>query len=367
MEFGIMFFSSSCSNSSDRYALLKEAVQYADVHGFSRVWTPERHFHEFGGLFPNPALTSAAIAMITNQIQICAGSLIAPLHHTLRMAEDWAVIDNLSRGRAGISFGSGWNIDDFLFFPERYERRKETMYEQITAFRKLWRGEPIRLQNSAGKMIEARIFPKPIQADPSIWITSSGDPNTFVQAGQYNANILTHLIDQDIAALTGKIVLYQKARADSGFGPGKVTLMLHTFISETDEDARRQVGKPLRDYLRSAVALEQKGATGGGAISGGHILGPQVLSSKQVDEMVDLTFERYYERHGLLGTLAKCGKVVERLAAIGVDEIACLVDFGPNDDAVIRSLEKVNALKLRYASYTRAGIDAQQFSAPFSH
>src|SRR5689334_12257536 len=140
MEFGIMFFSSAGGDAAaGKYDLLLEAARFADRHGFSSVSTPERHFHEFGGLFPNPSLVGSALAMVTGRIQIRAGSLISPLHHTLRIAEEWSVVDNLSKGRAAVSFGSGWNVDDFLFFPERYTSRQAVMYEQIETVRRLWR------------------------------------------------------------------------------------------------------------------------------------------------------------------------------------------------------------------------------------
>src|SRR5262245_45469222 len=122
MEFGLMFFASaSQTHDHDRYRLLKESARFADRNNFCCIWTPERHFHDFGGLFPNPSVIGAALAMITSQTQIRAGSLVSPLHNPIRIAEEWAVVDNLSSGRAAISFGSGWNIDDFVFFPERYE------------------------------------------------------------------------------------------------------------------------------------------------------------------------------------------------------------------------------------------------------
>jgi len=64
MDFGIMFFSSAAQKANgNSYGLLTAAAKYADEHGFCCVWTPERHFHEFGGLFPNPSVTSAALAM----------------------------------------------------------------------------------------------------------------------------------------------------------------------------------------------------------------------------------------------------------------------------------------------------------------
>src|SRR5262245_45118135 len=109
MDFGLMFFASaSGAERSGKYDLLLEAARFADRHDFCAVWTPERHFHEFGGLFPSPAVVSAALAMITRNVQIRAGSLISPLHQAIRIAEEWSIVDNLSNGRIAISFGSGW-------------------------------------------------------------------------------------------------------------------------------------------------------------------------------------------------------------------------------------------------------------------
>ena len=70
-------------------------------NGFKAVWTPERHFHAFGGLYPNPAVTSAAVAAITTRVRVRAGSVVLPLHNPIRVAEEWAVVDNLSQGRVG--------------------------------------------------------------------------------------------------------------------------------------------------------------------------------------------------------------------------------------------------------------------------
>ncbi len=108
MDFSLFYFASAAQTAAeDSYRLLIEGAKFADRHGFKAVWTPERHFHSFGGLFPNPSLTSAAIAAITERVQIRAGSVVLPLHHPVRVAEEWAVVDNLSNGRVGISFASG--------------------------------------------------------------------------------------------------------------------------------------------------------------------------------------------------------------------------------------------------------------------
>ena len=84
MDFSLFYFASAeVGKSAEKYRLLIEGAKFADTHGFAAVWTPERHFHEFGGLYPNPSVTSAAIATVTERIQIRAGSVVLPLHDPL--------------------------------------------------------------------------------------------------------------------------------------------------------------------------------------------------------------------------------------------------------------------------------------------
>src|SRR5262245_34389807 len=81
MDFSLFYFASAdVGESSDKYRLLIEGAKFADTRGFAAVWTPERHFYAFGGLYPNPSVTSAAIATVTERIQIRAGSVVLPLH-----------------------------------------------------------------------------------------------------------------------------------------------------------------------------------------------------------------------------------------------------------------------------------------------
>lgn len=341
MDLGIMFFASGGSGrETGKYRLLLEAAQIADRNGLSAVWTPERHFHSFGGLFPNPALLGSALAPLTHRIQIRAGSLISPLHHTIRIAEEWSVVDNLSNGRAAVSFGAGWNVDDFLFFPERYERRQACMYEQIELVRRLWRGEELIETNSFGKPVRVALYPLPVQPELPVWVTSSGHVDTFVSAGRHGANVLTHLIGHDLPTLEEKIQRYRTALRES-HGPearGKVSLMLHTFVGPDLEAVKAKVRTPFREYLRSAITLEQLAAEGGGVISGGHRIEPHQIPAGALEELLDLAYERYLETGSLIGPPDRCLRMVERLEEIGVDEVACLIDFVEDPDAVLESL-----------------------------
>src|SRR5262249_5780592 len=95
LSFSLYFFSDDGSKDSpDKYRLVLESAKFADRNGFSAVWTPERHFQDFGGLYPNPSVLSAALAMLTERVQIRAGSVALPLHHPVRVAEEWSVVDN---------------------------------------------------------------------------------------------------------------------------------------------------------------------------------------------------------------------------------------------------------------------------------
>ncbi|HEY0765888.1 MAG TPA: LLM class flavin-dependent oxidoreductase [Pyrinomonadaceae bacterium] len=353
MDFGIMFFSSSGdTGNGNKYRLLLDAAKFADEHGFCSVWTPERHFHQFGGLFPNPALTSAALSTVTNQIQIRAGSLISPLHNPIRIAEEWSVVDNLSAGRVAVSFGSGWNVNDFVFFPERYGTRQATMYEQVQIVQRLWRGETLQQTNSLGKEIEITLYPKPVQAELPIWITSSGHADTFASAGAIGANVLTHLIGQDLATLEQKIQRYRDARDDHDFDPrqGTVSLMLHTYLGPDTETVKAKVKTPFREYLRSAISLEEQSARSGGAISGGHRIDAHDIPKQVMEDLLDLTFERYFSTAALMGTVADCTEFVWQLKQSGVDEVACLIDFVDDYEGIMDSLSYVDQLRARFSA-----------------
>lgn len=84
LQFGLMFFASGKEVlEQDKYRLVLESARFADQHGFASVWLPERHFTQFGGLYPNPAVLHAALARETQRVQLRAGSVVLPLHHPI--------------------------------------------------------------------------------------------------------------------------------------------------------------------------------------------------------------------------------------------------------------------------------------------
>jgi len=349
LGFSLFYFASADSSAQeDKYRLLLEGAKFADQHGFEAVWTPERHFHAFGGLYPNPSVTGAALAAVTEQVGIRAGSVVMPLHNPIRVAEEWALVDNLSKGRVGLSFASGWHADDFVFFPDQYADRKELMYRGIETVQQLWRGDSVTVRGGAGNDIDVRIYPQPVQATLPIWITAAGTPDTFIKAGEIGANVLTHLLGQSLEDVVEKIKLYRDSLTRHGHDPqaGRVTLMLHTYLDTNRDRVREKVRVPFTNYLRTSVGLIATLAK-----SLNLPLDLNAMSAQDMDDLLAYAFDRYFETSALFGTPGACRAMIDQLKEMGVDEVACLIDFGIDADSSLASLHHLNDLRERSSHY----------------
>ena len=93
--------------------------------------------------------------------------------------------------------------------------------------------------------------------------------------------------------------------------------MLHTFIGDDDETVREKVRVPFSGYLRTYFRQYE---TAGAGVAG--------VSEADKDALMSAAFEKYFESSTLMGAPDKCARVIDALVDAGVDEIACLVDFG---------------------------------------
>ena len=350
LGFTLYFFSDDGSKDSpDKYRLVLESAKFADQNGFSAVWTPERHFQDFGGLYPNPSVLTAALAMITERVQVRAGSVALPLHHPVRVAEEWSVADNLSNGRVAVSFASGWHPDDFIFAPGLYEDRKEVMFRHIELIQRLWSGETLMMPGADDREVAVRLLPKPLQKHLPIWITSAGSPETWIRAGEIGANVLAALIGYSFEELAERIRSYREARASHGHDPqtGIVSIMIHTFVGQSNSIVKEQVRAPFTHYLRSYFKQYDNVR-----------VATADVTDADRDAIMNAAFEMYFENNTLMGTPGKCSRVIDQLLAVGVDEVACLVDFGVAADAVLGNLQYLNELREHYSH--KAAQEAQK-------
>jgi natural product biosynthesis luciferase-like monooxygenase protein len=372
LDFSFFYWNVATNESQydqDKYRLLLEGAKYADTHGFKAVWTPERHFESFGGLFPNPSVTSAALATITKNVELRAGSCVVPLHSPIRIAEEWSVVDNLSNGRVGMAIASGWAPIDFAIRPEAFANAKQVMFESAQIVKRLWRGETVEFAGPTGS-VKVRTLPRPIQKELPMWVTTAGNIETFVQAGKFGANVLTHLLGQTVEEVAEKVRAYRAAWAEAGHpGRGTVTLMLHTFVGKTLEDVENIVRQPMKDYLKSAMFLVKAAAWNFPTFKKlseeqGKTLDEffKNISPEDMDALLEFAFQRYFHTSGLFGTPESCMDMVERVESADVDEIACLIDFGIATDVVLEHLPYLT--QLRELAQQSQDADDADYSLP---
>lgn len=350
MEFGLYFFANDTSEAGrqGKYDLIFDAARWADANGMTRLWIPERHFHSFGGLSPNPSVLAAALAAITHRIQICAGSVVLPLHDPIRVAEEWSIVDNVSGGRVGLGVASGWVPNDFVIsgHQDDFGNRKQVFRDKTDLLRRLWRGEPHRALNPLGEEIEVRVMPRPVQAELPVWITAAANPETFREAGTVGAHVLTHLLGQTVEDLAQKIVLYRESRAAAGHpGRGTVTLMLHTLVGDDDEEVHDLARAPMMTYLGASFDLASRHLASVPFLRDPSRIDVSRLTPDLAEAALEASFEKYFYMGSLLGSYDKCLATVDQLAQLDVDEVACLVDFGLDPQIVMKGLENLNVLR----------------------
>ncbi|PPK64818.1 LLM class flavin-dependent oxidoreductase [Actinokineospora auranticolor] len=326
MRLSLMFFAGALeSNAADQYRTVLDLAAFADRSGFAGVWLPERHFSSFGAPFPNPVPLLAAVAARTERLTLRTGSLVVALHDPLRVAEDLSILDNLSGGRLEAGFASGWSPADFAFHPDRYERRHAVLFELIDQVRALWRGGLHEARSGSGEDIRVRPLPRPVQPDLTVWIAASQSTDTFRGAGRRGEGVLTHVLDGNLDKLAENISAYRQEFAAAGHDPadGRVALMLHTHLGTDRDEVVGLVRDPYRDYLKSITPLAR-----GLAKARGRGVDLDRFTARHVDQFAQAHFQRAIDGRSLIGTVDDAHRTLKTVRDLGVDEVACLVDFG---------------------------------------
>jgi natural product biosynthesis luciferase-like monooxygenase protein len=346
MDLSVTFFGADgepdAINHPAAYDDILAIARAADELGFTAVWTPERHFQSVGQIFPSPAVLGAALAASTRQIAVRAGSVVLPLHHPLRIVEDWALIDNLSRGRVGISVATGWHSTDFVLAPDHYADRRERAHSGIAMLRQLWAGKPVELPDGTGRLVRVRPQPRPFSPRLPLWLTTSGNPQTWETAGRLRTGVLAATVGQSRDVLAENIRRYREAFAAApelpGSAPhGTVTLMTHTYVGADDAEAVRRVRAPLRAYLSSHVVQLATNRDRDGRVA--------ALTDRQTESLAGYALRRYLTWGSLIGSPQRCGDALRDLAELGCDEVACFVDFGLDRADVLAGLHRLAELR----------------------
>jgi alkanesulfonate monooxygenase SsuD/methylene tetrahydromethanopterin reductase-like flavin-dependent oxidoreductase (luciferase family) len=156
------------------YGRSLEAAQEAERTGLSSIWLTEHHLFEDGYL-PQPLVFAAAVAAVTQRVRIGTAVLLAPLRSAIEIAEEAAVVDQLSRGRLDLGLGAGYRVPEYEAFGVQAADRFALLEERALAVRALWS--------------EGRVTPTPHQQHVPMWVGAHG-PRGAAIAGRVGAGLL---------------------------------------------------------------------------------------------------------------------------------------------------------------------------------
>jgi alkanesulfonate monooxygenase SsuD/methylene tetrahydromethanopterin reductase-like flavin-dependent oxidoreductase (luciferase family) len=267
----------------DLYAAIMEQVVWLDGLGLDLVWFTEHHFVEDGYL-PSWIPVASFMAARTRQMRFSCDVCLLPFNHPIRLAEDLAVLDNLSGGRVELGVGMGYAAHEFRGFGFPQSRRLSLTDEGLEVLSRAFTGETFSFTGKRYQFQDVTIRPGYVQpGGPPLWVAALSEAGAR-RAARFDTNLLPQgprgpSLDHWRDLLTG-----------SGRDPAKYRVGLIKSCLVTDE--RERDWPPVRDAERRRMAVYNQFR----AESGGHggVAGiteqariPQTWIVGSVDECVD--------------------------------------------------------------------------------
>ena len=292
------------------HALIHETLTEAELAeslGFDSVWLAEHHSSRFG-ICASASVLGAAVAMRTHRVKIGYAVNVTPLHHPLRLAEEVALVDQLSDGRVIAGFGPGYAASEFDLYGVPLEERHERHWEGVEVVLKAWREDSTR--------------PQPHQRPHPPVAIAAGSPDSVNKVALSGLRLLLLVHNDQIAEL---LATYRRTAAAAGQPSADVEARLgHTGVMRTiciaeDDGAARQAARQHAAWL---VTLRNQ-LSGIGASAG------------QVAEQVS----QFIDQRAIAGCPERVVDGIQQVADVGGGEILGWFRWGTmTHDEVIASM-----------------------------
>ena len=320
MEFGI-FYQLPCADDqtpAERYSDTISQAQLADQLGFDTVWLAEVHFNPRFSVLPAPLLLGSAIAQATEQLKIATAVNLMPLHHPVRLAEEFATLDVISRGRAILGTGRGAMLRQYQGYGVDVEEGRERFVEGLDMVLEAWTSDELNYEGKFYQASGVRVVPKPYQKPhPPVYIASNSN-DTFPLVGELGHNILIAPIVVTLDGAKSGLDEYRhqlKAHGhDSSTKKVNVNVLVHTARDEGGSSTQGYESS-VRNYLSNLQVNRSRVVTG---------------------RTRDLSYEHVSTELSAIGSPER---VIDKLESIiellGADEIMCWFATGgllPNED-----------------------------------
>lgn len=331
MKFG--YFTLSDNNyadnrrSANRFVadILDEAL-YAEEVGLHSAWIGEHHFSTLGVL-SCPDLVLAQVAARSERIRLAPAVTVLPLHHPIRVAEQWATLDLLSGGRVDFAAGRGYDRREYAPFHVSFEDNRSIFEEGMEIVRRLWASEaPVSHHGTHYRFDNVAITPRPVQRPIPAYIASFSRPSIEL-AGRLGCNLIVapFAAAMTFGGLRQVAELYRETCARHGQRAGRLmcSYFLHFADSPEAEEAAR--ARQIRYYKECVIA----------AFPGDPLTAPPSYRYfiDIVNRLHKVKPEDLSENSVLLGSTAQVIDTLKRVEAAGIDEVILYVNVGlkPHD------------------------------------
>ncbi|HXR34372.1 MAG TPA: LLM class flavin-dependent oxidoreductase [Candidatus Binataceae bacterium] len=271
MKFGVLYnidYQPKVHGSPSAYfEQILEQVELLEELGYDAAWFGEHHYSGYS--FGNPAMIALAAASRTKRLRLGTGVSLIPLHHPLRLAEEYAMLDVLSGGRLDYGVGRGFLSYAYDLFNINMAQSHERYHEGVELIIKAWTAEgAFSFDGRFWKLRDYEFFPKPVQKPhPPIFAAGAGTPASFTWAGGLGLDLCTALFGPDKTLLKNGLKSYRETLASSGYDPAQrtVTSVTQMYCGETKAEALRHGGRYTLNYYKFFASLDSRGSQPSGA------------------------------------------------------------------------------------------------------
>jgi alkanesulfonate monooxygenase SsuD/methylene tetrahydromethanopterin reductase-like flavin-dependent oxidoreductase (luciferase family) len=325
MQFGYFALSDNHYDDNIRAAndfiadIIDEAI-YAEEVGLHSAWIGEHHFSTLGVL-SCPDLVLANVAARTRRIRLAPAVTVLPLHHPIRVAEQWATLDLLSGGRVDFGAARGYDRREYLPLNVSFEDNQEIFEEGMEIVHRLWSADgPISHQGKHHWFDNVAITPKPLQGPLPTYVASFSQPSIEL-AGRLACGIAAPFAAaMTYGGLRQARELYRETCAHHGRAPGR--LMCSYFIHFADTKAEEQVARARQiRYYKECVIAAFPGDPKTAPPSYRYFIG-------MVEWLRNARREELTENSVLLGSPAQITDTLKSVEAAGFDEVILYFNVG---------------------------------------
>ena len=320
MKFGIIMVPQVPEGHPEPYKKLIEQAEFAEELGYNSIWLTEHHF----GMYGRPSMEAIAgyLGARLEKMRIGVAVVVLPLHHPLRVAEDWATLDHLTDGRVELGVGRGNQPAEFEGFQVSRDEARERFNESLTIIRKAWTEERFSYDGEFWTIPEVSVRPKPLQQPhPRIWCpaVSAYSVKMIVNHGVHGL-VGPYLTPFDILKTDYFDPWYEATRE-----AGRTDLLLghneFIYVGETEEQVRQDIEDKIMWYLRLAAKIW-------GSRDASKTPAQYANYVEVLDYFATVEFEEVYRDLSLLGTPDLVAEKVAWFEEQGVDELLSFMWFG---------------------------------------